>query len=374
MKPILLALTLLLVPAVVTAAEGEPIAIRFWEDHSISIESHSGLNLEIEPGSAPSDIKPPQHRVDQTVKAKSELDHLLSRKTNEKASSFAKLEAGQSIPPDGIRVRSENPSENEDAHGLRIELDGVTIAVPVSLGTKLSASQWEVEPADVLLIPMLEDEKTLASPALLAYFKALNPKRVIVSAEYPPQDLKVFQSAIGLATEPLTIEHNTFALSAGGLSRETAPQVVAVSDTPHELSETLETLFQAMEKSNLKSQQVFEKLSAKQLNFRPSNGTHTPRWNSEHMMGRQLGFFSQIFHAIGPCHSGDESEPQADAQRLCCGAPRLGRHGRGSANATGERVHAPIRLPARRHRSQQACPRQRLDARRASATDGTTLR
>ena len=36
------------------------------------------------------------------------------------------------------------------------------------------------------------------------------------------------------------------------------------------------------------------------MNFEPANGTHTPRWNAEHMMGRQLLFFSQIYAAISP--------------------------------------------------------------------------
>ena len=55
-----------------------------------------------------------------------------------------------------------------------------------------------------------------------------------------------------------------------------------------------------MRDSNQKSQAVFAKLSVDQMNFRPSNGTHTPRWNTEHMMGRQLKFFSQIYHTIDP--------------------------------------------------------------------------
>ena len=48
------------------------------------------------------------------------------------------------------------------------------------------------------------------------------------------------------------------------------------------------------------SQEVFRPLSAAQLNWRPPNGTHTPRWNAEHMTGRQLLFFSQIYAAIDP--------------------------------------------------------------------------
>ena len=55
-----------------------------------------------------------------------------------------------------------------------------------------------------------------------------------------------------------------------------------------------------MEKASSDSQQVFAKLSTNQLNFKPTNGTHTPRWNTEHMMGRQLLFFSQIYVTQDP--------------------------------------------------------------------------
>ncbi|WP_372895505.1 DinB family protein, partial [Stieleria sp.] len=75
---------------------------------------------------------------------------------------------------------------------------------------------------------------------------------------------------------------------------------VKLNHQPHELSEELETLMKQMEASCDRSQAVFSRLSGNQLNFRPANGTHTPRWNAEHMMGRQLLFFSQIYHALDP--------------------------------------------------------------------------
>ncbi|MFK7737223.1 MAG: DinB family protein [Pirellulaceae bacterium] len=62
----------------------------------------------------------------------------------------------------------------------------------------------------------------------------------------------------------------------------------------------LRELFDRMEAANRRSQDVFRKLSKEQMNFKPSNGTHTPRWNAEHMAGRQLLFFSQIYNALDP--------------------------------------------------------------------------
>jgi hypothetical protein len=78
------------------------------------------------------------------------------------------------------------------------------------------------------------------------------------------------------------------------------PSVDASSllDAPPPIPEHLRELFDRMEAANRRSQDVFRQLSVEQMNFKPSNGTHTPRWNAEHMAGRQLLFFSQIYHAL----------------------------------------------------------------------------
>jgi len=69
-------------------------------------------------------------------------------------------------------------------------------------------------------------------------------------------------------------------------------------DAPRPVPEHLRPLFDRMEAANRRSQDVFRQLSVEQMNFKPSDGTHTPRWNAEHMAGRQLLFFSQIYHAL----------------------------------------------------------------------------
>lgn len=75
-------------------------------------------------------------------------------------------------------------------------------------------------------------------------------------------------------------------------------EVLARVDAPKEVPDHLRELFDRMESANRRSQDVFRQLSAEQMSFEPANGTHTPRWNAEHMAGRQLFFFSQIYHAL----------------------------------------------------------------------------
>ena len=79
---------------------------------------------------------------------------------------------------------------------------------------------------------------------------------------------------------------------------QTSVDASLLLDTPPPVPKHLRPLFDRMEAANRRSQDIFRQLSAKQMNFKPSNGTHTPRWNAEHMAGRQLLFFSQIYNAL----------------------------------------------------------------------------
>jgi hypothetical protein len=99
-----------------------------------------------------------------------------------------------------------------------------------------------------------------------------------------------------------TQNHNTVALSAQAAVSDTNSASVwwDVSPEPWQMPEAMNQMFVAMEKSCSASQDVFANLSAEQMNFKPANGTHTPRWNVEHMMGRQLLFFSQMYHTADP--------------------------------------------------------------------------
>ena len=56
--------------------------------------------------------------------------------------------------------------------------------------------------------------------------------------------------------------------------------------------------FAAMGEAVEASAKVFDKLSTAQMNFRPGDGSHTPRWNAEHLRAAQLRFFTAIYHAI----------------------------------------------------------------------------
>ena len=92
------------------------------------------------------------------------------------------------------------------------------------------------------------------------------------------------------------IGHNTLSVSRS--EPTSTSKWVKLSENPWSMDAALGDLFDKKEAASKSSRAVFKELSVNQLNFRPSNGTHTPRWNTEHMMGRELLFFSQIYHAM----------------------------------------------------------------------------
>ena len=44
--------------------------------------------------------------------------------------------------------------------------------------------------------------------------------------------------------------------------------------------------------------ELFEEMTKEQLDFRPPDESHTPRWNAEHLAGAQILFFSKYFHSL----------------------------------------------------------------------------
>lgn len=73
---------------------------------------------------------------------------------------------------------------------------------------------------------------------------------------------------------------------------------IEVPEDRPELPAETAALFEAMRVGAAASADVFRPMTAEQLNFKPANGSHTPRWNVEHNAGTQLKFFSEIYHAI----------------------------------------------------------------------------
>lgn len=281
------------------ANEGDPVAIRLWPDGGVTIETmwnlHVGYGLTEEAKQQlprPLDLERFRSTVTKPISAIT-----LGRLPNEPRPSV--------LTPnrqDQNRVVISCVNAGPLTGTILIDVDGVVIYILTSTVAKaiesvplMNREMLELNEKDgsntiIFLDNSFDEAKTIEIA------KAIKPKIIVLPITVPH---------IG-DHEVTAILHNTLAVSAAKDSDGTDTQFVSLTTVPYEMSDELADLFSKKETACKNSRDTFAKLSIEQMNFRPPNGTHTPRWNSEHMMGRELLFFSQIYHAV------DSSIPVVD--------------------------------------------------------------
>lgn len=278
------------------AADGDPLAVRKWPDGSVTVESHWGLKLAVGPdgAAAVSSDSPNVKRVSFNAP----IDHVLSRQPNE-ASATWKSAKGEDTSDNAIRVMSMFDHDGDQSYGLFVQVDGVRMVFPSKTWSNDLAAPDD-DAGDLFDLVVMPDGSPLSEKgSLVDWIRKLNPRFVMLPTQADQSVARQFGDQIGAGSEVTDIAHNTFAIAKAS-SRDHQTRLVQLTTKPFELSADMESLFSKMETSCQDSQNVFAALSANQMNFRPANGTHTPRWNTEHMMGRQLLFFSQIYNAVDP--------------------------------------------------------------------------
>ncbi|WP_146414610.1 DinB family protein [Crateriforma conspicua] len=291
-----LCLAVLFPSASAFAKSGDPLAIRIWPKDVVSVESFWGLEVYIDlseasvnAGSTESQLDATAGRI--TVTADRSVDHVLDRLPNQALATWTPAEQSGAASPHAIRVRCPGGRSGDQATESMVLIDADGLTIVVITGDQLPFVQEhlaeDVRP-DVMVVAT-DDAARVQAWARQESNTAILPRRMVLPSASGSSDVD--------GSNAHRIDHNTMAVSASGL-KDQPMQWFWMTDQPWQMKASLVELFDAMEAACQKSQQVFAKLSAKQLNFRPSNGTHTPRWNAEHMMGRQLLFFSQIYHAI----------------------------------------------------------------------------
>jgi L-ascorbate metabolism protein UlaG (beta-lactamase superfamily) len=324
----------------------KPVAVRWWGHGMASIETYWNLRIIIDPYGAGIGYADPQVSGDLVLMTHEEADrqsadlvggqptvvraldadgsvrllrHVLDRLPNAPASTWK--DARPQVPRSAHAVLVTSiPAWRDDAGGeqrgasamLLVEVDGVRILHGGGLGQRTLTNDqlMKLGQVDVLLIPV-GGKETVDGRAAADIVRQLKP-RIVAPIRYKTpatnselEPAEPFVDRLAPDYEIVRPVGNTLAVRQADLSRE-EPKIVLLGYEPWKMPEELATLFSRKEAACRASQAVFAKLSAEQMNFRPSNGTHTPRWNAEHMMGRELGFFSQIFSQL------DSSVPHID--------------------------------------------------------------
>lgn len=317
---VLLASTSLLFPPQrLQAEQGDPLAVRVWPQGVVSIETHWHFEIAINLLNAPSlpdelssadllitraegklhelqfQLQPtPSCDFDRAEKSAvpsssqwpiKELNLYLDRVPNE---SVQTLLAGSQATY--VSKHAVSFSHVEDRL-LLIAVDGVRVALP--LATEYAVPQEQIPIDGLVLISPDIDE------ADIVHARHLNPRWVATGASLKNLLSLTAEQAVGntLAVSHLAREDS---VTVPPSSESESVKWVQLRTDPWKMSAELADLFERKEAACRHSQRTFADLSVSQMNFKPSNGTHTPRWNSEHMMGRELLFFSQIFAQLSP--------------------------------------------------------------------------
>ncbi len=294
-----LAVLSLLVTSQTIADSGDPVAVRRWPAGAISVETMWDLNLVVDiTGNASQELK---DTADQVVTFDSITEHVLHRPANSEKPQWKPLSKQAEKTENAVVVKSLMADKAPSAWGIQVLVDGVSILYidAADLPQDIAKATESLSPQDVVVIYFAE-LKTLKNLDFASMLKALAPQKVIINlTPKSDDDERAVQAAIAAKGEVVSSTHNTLAIAARS-GAKTNPQLYTLSEAPRSMPKELANLFARMEKSCAASQKVFAKLSTEQMNWKPSNGTHTPRWNTEHMMGRQLLFFSQIYAKIDP--------------------------------------------------------------------------
>jgi L-ascorbate metabolism protein UlaG (beta-lactamase superfamily) len=336
-----LVVSFFLITGSIDAAPQKPVAVRFWGQGLVTVETYWNLRVAIDPYSPRIGYDDPKLEADLVLVTHDHFDHnnaglirgtprvvqgldrsgevrrvdlVLDRPANSTSPQVAKSEEATAPSEHAVRVRSV-ASFHDDAKGRQrgrnamflIEADDVRILHCGDLGQpSLTERQLkEIGTVDVVCIPV-GGVYTVDGPQAASIVEQLKP-RVVVPIHYKTVQLTIdlntrepFLEALSARYERIERGGNTVAVTAGRGPSADSPHVALLSTAPRVMPQELADLFAGKEAASRKAQALFSTLSVNQMNHRPSDGTHTPRWNAEHMMGRDLGFFSAIYSKIDP--------------------------------------------------------------------------
>ena len=313
------------------ADQGNPIAIRWWGMNAVTLETHWNLEVAVNPlddkksadlcvltssrsGMSAGPISK-NSVFYKSVASQPFATQVLDRLPNQSSVHWSLLSPQSEPSTNAIRVTSVANNQaaarsGEPDRAVLFEIDGVRILVSEGLNVEALTSEQldQLAGLDVLIMNPVET-KVVEKKAIeiLGWINRLKPRIFIpIASQAAKMDITTSTSfddlvlALGSKLEIRRISGNTIAVRAAKRTAEQKTQLVLMDPSPWEMPKELADLFLRKETACRASQEVFAKLSIEQLNFRPSNGTHTARWNTEHMMGRELGFFSQIYAKQDP--------------------------------------------------------------------------
>lgn len=314
-----------------------PVALRWWGQAFVTVETWWGITVAIDPYGEIG-YEDPDVSADLVLTTHNHQDHsntglvkgnptvftglteggdvrelrvAVDRKPNEDSPRAGEVEELGELSEHAVTAFTV-PSFHDDKEGAErgrnalwvIEADGVRILHMGDFGQQELGSEQlaKIGKIDLLLIPV-GGTYTVDGPAAAKIVEQVKP-RIVIPIHYKTEPLSIdlatadaFVEALPESFQRQQPKGNTVAVSAGGGGPS---RVVTPDYRPWEMPAELAELYETKEEVQKACAEVYRSLNASQMNFRPSNGTHTPRWNVEHTNGYELSMFSAFFSATDP--------------------------------------------------------------------------
>lgn len=322
-----------------------PVAVRWWGQACVSIEPFWDLRIVVDPYGADERLGYPlpdltadlvvtthrhlDHATVGTVKGKptvlhgltpaedwDTINHYFDRPPNRDEAHLHGAQEAVAFSPHAIHITGVRTYHDERSGAQRgkntlvlIETDGIRILHCGDLGHVLTDEQARgLDRIDLLIIPV-GGAYTIDADAALQAVRQIRPRRVLPIhyntgvGRFPLARVDPFvEKAKQAGMTVRTVKGNTIAVARPSPDAAATghPEVIVTDYRPLPLPPPLAKALADVAAARRELIDRLGMVSAAQLDHKPSDGTHTIRWNFEHTTGRDLQFFSQIYHALDP--------------------------------------------------------------------------
>lgn len=309
--------------SVSAAAQSFPVAVRWWGGRTVSVENWWNLHVVVAETAEAAAAGP-----------LSEADLLLVAGGGAAGGGDVESDievrelSGENLwlvldrPPNQDRSSVLSPIEAVQRSGhecsvrslggwlVVIESDGVRLGVVLRpRGEDEPVVPREVIPLDLLAIPLAGEHALTVDAARELIGRAEARLVVPIGGESfaegaPREALEKLRRALPDGAELASQVGNTSPVTRDRGPTAGAPRVLVLRPEPWQPPRELANLVERLSVAAGEVGRLFAPLTVEQMNFRPPDGTHTPRWNVEHLASTELYFLTNIYSnrtdLIGP--------------------------------------------------------------------------
>lgn len=329
------------------ADEPLPLAIRWWGQACVSIETGWGLRIVIDPYPDTPEIglgalkltadlvllthNHADHAAVDVVRGDPvvlrgldkagewvPIDHYLDRPPNQPSPKVSPRAALAEPSPYAVHVVGIGTYHDAEGGAKRgkdtmflVEAGGVRLLHCGDIGTLLTPEQLKaIGPVDVLFLPV-GGEYTVDATAAMRIVEQVRPRRFVWPIHFKAGASRLPLAPVGEFVDVArhagllirTVRGNTVAVNRLGNRKRPpvgSPFVIVAETRSQPRSPEVREALEGLRNDRKILIDLLGVVSARQLDHKPSDGTHTIRWNFEHTTAREIGFMSQIYHMVDP--------------------------------------------------------------------------